>query len=327
MKGFVADENALRIGSYIKNKTTEQRFRRMNLALSNLEEETLPSHDYPTLFIFGLPRSATTLVYQLISQCLELGYVNNLIARFWLAPQYGVALSLTVLGPQTEATFHSDLGKSARPYGPHEFAYFWHHWLKIVDVDDMLAFDQPKSTIDWAALGRTVRNMQDMFGTGIVFKTPHVANHVRAFATAFTMPLFIYIERDPVDVALSILTARIAYYGRPDVWWSTYPPNYRELAELPFAKQIAGQVRCLRTTYEREMRRIPPELVLRLRYSQLCSSPGDVVSMIQERVTATHGVSLERRLVPPERFEFKTRPDILDAQQKAVVAAIVAEEK
>ena len=327
MKGFVSAENDGRIGSYRKDVVSENRFKRMNLALCELEEQSLPRQDYPTLFIFGLPRSATTLTYQLISQCLDLGYVNTLIARFWLSPQHGIALRQAVLGSLPEATFRSDFGKSEGPYGPHEFAYFWHHWLKVVEVDDMLAFGQSRDDIDWAALGRTVRCMQDMFGTGIVFKTPHVANHMRAFAAAFAMPLFIYIERDPTDVALSILGARIAYYGRPDIWWSTHPPNYRKLAVLPFPQQIAGQVHSLRSTYEREMRRLPPELVLRVRYSQLCSSPGDIVTSVQERVAAVHGVTVCERFDSPDCFAFKTRPEVLDASQKAVVTAMMANEE
>lgn len=326
MKGFVAAENALRIGSYRKDEESEERLRHMNLALAALEERAPHPQDYPTLFIFGLPRSGTTLTYQLLTQSLDLGYVNNLIARFWLAPQHGIALSEAVLGSPPEATFRSDFGKSEGPYGPHEFAYFWHHWLKVVDVEDMLAFDQSRDDIDWAALGDTVRCMQDMFGRGIVFKTLHAANHMRAFATTFAMPLFIYVERDPVDVALSLLGTRIAYYGRPDVWWSIYPPDYRELAALPFPQQIAGQVRSLRTTYEREMRRVPPELVLRVHYAELCSSPGEVVALVQDRVAALYGVTVEGHFAPPERFAFKTRPENLDANQEAVVAAMTAHE-
>ena len=190
----------------------------------------------------------------------------------------------------------------------------------------MLKFADEKPGIDWIGLGETVRGMQYMFERGIVFKTSHVAYHLRKFAKIFSKPMFIYVERNPMDVSLSILAARIAIYGRPDVWWSNYPPNYHELAQLPFPQQIAGQVRCLRTTYEQELRRISPELVLRVHYSQLCSSPRKVIAMIQKRVTAIYGVTVDRRLVPPERFEFKTRSEILDADQKAVIAAMMSDE-
>ena len=235
MNGFVVDENARRVGSYKKDERVEGRFLRMNIALSKLEGDSKPQEEYPTLFIFGLPRSATTLTYQLLSQCLEIGYINNLMARFWLAPQYGIALSQSVLGSPRRAEYASDFGKTPGPYGPHEFAYFWHHWLKVTEIDDMLEFGLPRLDIDWTGLRRAVQGMQTIFVSGMVFKTVYALNHIDAFLKTFSMPLFVYVEREPEDVALSILAARHAYYGRSDAWWSTYPPNYHALANLPFA--------------------------------------------------------------------------------------------
>ena len=148
--------------------------------------------------------------------------------------------------------------------------------------------------------------MQEMFGTGIVFKTPYTANHIEDFAKTFSLPLFIYVERDPVDVALSILAARIAYYGRVDSWWSTFPPNYHALANEPFAEQIAGQVHSLRDAYEGATECVPPELVVRLPYPRLCEAPGDVVSTLQTRLADIHGVNvaMAQRTASPVRVPY-----------------------
>lgn len=321
---FVSDENNRRTESYHKDTQMEHRFVRMNVALSHLEEFSSGNADYPTVFIFGLPRSGTTLSHQLIAQCLDLGYINNLIARFWLAPQYGIALSKAVLGPQKNAQFNSNLGQTSDPFGPHEFGYFWNNWLKVRDINDMLAFDNPRPEIDWLELGRTARGMQSMFGSGIVFKTMYAPVHIRQFAKTFSMPLFIYVDRDPVDVALSILAARVAVYGRPDLWWSIYPPNYFSLAELPFHQQIAGQVYSLRETYEKQMKLIPSELSMRLHYSRVCEAPSEVIHDIQIRLAEVYGVDIGERFAPPERFEFRSRPDVLDEDQKAVITEILA---
>ena len=166
--------------------------------------------------------------------------------------------------------------------------------------------------------------MQATFGAGIVFKTPYAANHIANFAKTFSMPLFIYVERDPVDVALSILAARIAYYGRIDNWWSTYPPNYHALENKQFAEQIAGQVHSLCDAYEGAIECVPPEFVVRLEYSRICEAPRDVVSTLQTRLSDIHGVNVAMRNAPPSRFEFHTRPDSLNADQRAVVEAMQA---
>ena len=249
----------------------------MNSALSRLESEPECSIDYPTVFVLGLPRSGTTLLYQLIAQCLNLGYVNNLVARFWLRPEYGIALSQAVLEPLQEASYQSDFGKTKGPHGPHEFSYFWHHWLKIKCVDDMIAYDCCNSKIDWSGLERVVRCMQAMFKSGVVLKAMHALNHMRAFGETFSMPLFVYVERDLSDVALSLLSARRAYYGRADTWWSLYPPNYHKLKTLPFDRQIAGQVHSLKKTHERMIKLVPPEVILRVDYARICEKPDSVV--------------------------------------------------
>ena len=324
MNRTIFQEGDLRIGPYRKDFGDEDIFTRMNTALAALEEVPQSDSSYPTMFIFGVPRSGTTLSYQLIAQCLDIGYVNNLIARFWLAPRQGIALSKAVLGPLPKPRFHSDLGRTSGPHSPHEFSYFWLHWLKMFDVDDMLVFDHPNPEIDWSALGQTVQGMQQMFGTGIVFKTLHAPNHIRSFAKTFSMPLFIYVERDPVDVALSILAARKTIYGRTDVWWSKHSPNYHELAKLPFYQQIAGQVHSLRNIFEKMIELVPSELSMRLHYSRVCDAPDDVIHDIRTRVAEVYGVDIGIRFSPPERFEFRTRPHVLDEDQKAVVSEILA---
>lgn len=318
----VERENRLRTGEYRKDTDVEQRFARMNLALSATRDEFAPCTDYPTLFVFGLPRSGTTLTYQLICQCLEVGYVNNLIARFWLSPLYGIALSQMVIGAPTRTDFNSAFGVTEGPHGPHEFGYFWNHWLRISEIDDMLDFGCRKADVDWAKLGRTVRSMQGMFGSGMVFKTVYAGSYIRAFSETFAMPLFIYIERDPVDVALSILKARVAYYGHAQAWWSTFPPNYPALAGLPFDRQIAGQVHSLRSAYEETMQLVSPERIVRLSYLRLCEDPAGVVSEIRGRIKEAYEVEVETRLDPPGQFKFQTRPEELTGNQRAVMESV-----
>ena len=47
-------------------------YRKERDSYQNLEIE------YPLLFIFGLPRSGTTLISQVIAHCFDVGYINNL---------------------------------------------------------------------------------------------------------------------------------------------------------------------------------------------------------------------------------------------------------
>lgn len=322
MNGFVDAENRKRTAAYRKSAHAEEMFRAMNRALAPLESYEPSPRERPTLFIFGLPRSGTTLAYQLLAQCLDIGYVNNLIARFWQAPLHGIALSQVVLGRPSAAAFDSDFGKTRGPHGPHEFAYFWQSWLGMNSVEDLLRFNAPSSQVDWPALGGVVRCMQDAFDSGIVFKTMYVANHIREFAAAFAQPLFVYVDRDPVDVGLSILAGRKAYYGDPQVWWATYPPDFQSLAELPFAEQIAGQVQSLRATYENALGLLDPSLVLRVGYEALCAEPGKVLDGVRSRLRERYGYDQRISALMPGAFAVQRHLAAGDADQQAVVHAL-----
>ena len=66
--------------------------RRLNTLLSKttlLEdsfENPSPFEGRPIIFVMGLPRSGTTPLVQLLVQKFKLGYVTNLVARFWESP-------------------------------------------------------------------------------------------------------------------------------------------------------------------------------------------------------------------------------------------------
>ena len=206
MNNFIKTDNNLRLKSFKKDEFLEEIFLEMNKKLIKNKIAINHEHNFPTLFIFGLPRSGTTLSYQIISQCLDIGYINNLIARFWLAPEYGIALSK--LFSNDNISYDSNYGKTNNIFGPHEFAYFWHNWLNIKSEDDMLSFDGINENIKWDKLGDSVRSMQNLFNSGIVFKTMFTANYIENFSKTFNNPIFIYLERDIFDVAISILKAK-----------------------------------------------------------------------------------------------------------------------
>jgi Sulfotransferase family len=319
---FIEQESTRRLASYRTDAPILDTLRRMNEALAPIERYAPSGVARPNLFVFGLPRSGTTLVYQLIAYCLDFGYVSNLAARFWLAPLTGVALARTVLGGRRDGSFRSDYGKSLDPAGPHEFSYFWQRWLGVHGVEDMLRFGEAGEGIDWAGLSAVIGSLQDFFGSGLVHKTNFVANFAPGFVRHVPMPLLIYIERDPEAVALSILKARQAYYGGVASWWATYPPSYLEIKDAPFATQIARQVADLRRAYAGVTAALEPGLVLRLSYDALCTNPGAALDEICDRIARRYGVAVGRVNAAPARFERAGRPSARAEEEKAVIAAL-----
>lgn len=294
MSDYITSENEARNKAYQKNKIIQKRLINGNSALERVEEYEWSKIQRPNLFIFGLPRSGTTLLYQTIVKSLDIGYVNNLMARFWRAPLFGATLSKDVLGEDRSIELESVYATTKGPYGPHEFGYFWQHWLNIKNIEDTLDFNKGSVNVKWEQLNNVLGCVQDTFDKGLVFKTMYVANYIREFAQNFSMPLFIYIQRNPADVALSILEGRKAYYGDKSMWWSTFSENYFELEKLPYYKQIAGQVRSLRKTYEESLKLVNPDQVVRINYADLCENPDGLISEIQGRLNNLYGYQQDR---------------------------------
>ena len=316
---FFEVENKSRTQDYMKNVTQEGILANMNDMLSAADPPVSPEYaDLPTLFIFGLPRSGTTLLYQLVANCLDVGYVDNIIARFWLSPHYGIAVSQALQKYKSAPSFKSNLGQSEDVFGPHEFSYFWHHWLCLKEANDLANYGEPSPAVNWPDLQNVLAQMKTAFKRPLLFKTMFAANFAEHFESNIKAPLFIYIERDPVDVALSILEARQKYYGDTATWWATYPPNYKELLSLDVEHQIAGQVISLRDIYLKKLNVLSPERFLHFSYADLCASPQAILKTIQEKIKDTYAYEIGSKSLPPVSFSLSKKQPFDDLGRRVI---------
>jgi LPS sulfotransferase NodH len=323
-EGLVARENRARAEAYRKDEVLERAVLEINEALAPHEPDVRDVPGRPHLFVFGLPRSGTTLLHQVLAWALDVGYVTNVMARFWLAPYAGAIVSRATVADARDGSFASDYGKSYGPAGGHEFAYFWQHWLGVRDVADLLDFGGDSKAADWDGAAAAVRRIAAAFDKPLLFKTNYAGQFLPAFARTFPLPLFVHVRRDPAQVALSILAARHSYYGSADTWWATYPPEYEQLARLPAAEQIAGQVVGLRRAYAAQIAKVPAELTVELDYEELCADPAAAVESIRERSHNVHGTAPARLHDLPANFERAPARAVATDEQRAVVEALTA---
>jgi len=304
MSGFLERENQARTAAYRKDTRLERGLLDVNRTLAAHESAVAPDAGAsPTIFVFGVPRSGTSLTHQLLTLGLDVGYVSNVMARFWLAPHAGAVVSQAVLGETRDESFASDYGYAPNPAGPHEFAYFWLRWLDIDDIHGLLNFSGDSARADWKGAATAVARIRAAFEKPLVFKTSYAGQFLPAFAREFPMPLFIQTQRDPWPVARSILKARRRIYGDTSTWWSTYPPDYLELRDRPAPEQIAGQVAGLRRAYAALSAQVPSDLIIEVSYEEVCDRPAAVIEMVRERCREVHGVAPDLLHPVPARFE------------------------
>ena len=304
-----------------KDPAEESFLEGLNAALGPFEEEgcrDLPER-LPTLHVVGAPRSGTTLLYQVIASGLEIGYVNNLVAAFWLAPVTGVRLSRKLgLDAASGSSFDSSFGRTEGLGEPHEWGYFWNHHLRYPDLAERGPGHE--ELIDWAGLRRVLVNMAEAGGRPMAFKPMLLIWHLEAMLRHMPRTCFVWIRREPRDTALSILRMRRSLLGSYDDWASLRPRD-APAGATPW-EQVAAQVVLLERVLEGAAARLGPDHVLPVRYERLCAEPGAVLREIRDMMGAK---GFAPALRPGEIPAFRERRNpALEAEFGARVDAALA---
>lgn len=281
-------ESGERLPAFRKSVEVEAFWAGVNRCLESFEagegEPEAQGGRFPLIFLAGLPRSGTTLLSQLVSRFLPVGYINNLIAKFWLNPVVGIRLSQEVLGEDARRRIElrSSHGVTGEPWGPHEFGYYWRHWLRLDEAPTHRVPLEILEKIDQAALRRSLNGMAQAFQAPVAFKNIICGLQAGWLSRVRPGSLFVYISREPGAVRRSILRCRGERYGDPGIWWSLKPGDYERMRGLPTPEeQVEAQVAGGAREFEEELSK-PGVQVHRLTYEGLCEDPGRELEGIAE---------------------------------------------
>jgi hypothetical protein len=305
-----------RKGNYAKPKAEEDFLKQLNETLAVKEKElyTNCKINHPFIFIFGLPRSGTTLISQLIAHCMDVGFINNFMARFYLAPVHGIRLSRLIFGNEKKSSFQSDYARTSDLTDIHEFGYFWRYWLKKEMFTGITQAVQIEKEIDWTGLKHTLANMQNEFGKPMVFKNIFGSYHLIKMNKVIEKIIYIYIKRDILDSAISILDARRKYNSNMSTWWSSMPIEYEQLKDLDYWHQIAGQVFFLQRYYENISKKL--NNLITINYYDLTMRPRSVlehISIISEKL---YKQPIDLTNLPIEKFAYRSYEERNEDKEK-----------
>lgn len=301
---------AQRSGAFKKDPREEHFLERMNTALAPLDAEEYQDYPlkHPFFFVIGLPRSGTTFTTQFLAKAFGLSYVNNLAARFYRAPLHGLRLAEATLGSSMEPSFNSNYALTNNLGDIHEFGYFWRHWLHKGDLAAMERLAEDEARIDWAGLRRCLSTLQHHWNHASVFKNIFGSYHLPRLMEALDQKVMVvYIERDELDTAVSIYKAREKYYGPENMekWWSYTPPEVNELLNLNVYDQIAGQITYLKRFYQKSLKALPANRVIRLSYAELMQDPHGMAQGIAKQTEEALEYKLRMNPSLPKAFELR----------------------
>jgi len=253
---------------------------------------------FPIVFIVGVPRSGTTLLYQLIAKFLRVAYITNRMARYWMTPITGAFLSGSI--DRSQIAFDSSYGAGATDISPHEFSWFWQFYGHLHDHDDL--DDEALAAIDWPSIRASLSGLAECSGAPLVLKSLNFADYqILSLHRQFPRAKFIWIERDDVATARSILGVRHARYGDPSIWWSVRPRDFRDWADRPPEEQVAHQLTDIERSIQNAFSSLEPSAATKTSYETLVSSPARVISDLAEflGVDIIDRDSLERLQLTP----------------------------
>ena len=273
-------EPGRRVSEYLKITDDEDFFLRLNAVLQDADlssaGQDIDVSGLPIIYIVGAPRSGTTLLSQIISRYLPVGFINNLIARFWMKPSVGIRLSEVLLGSDArhEISFQSRFGTTKKIQEPHEFGYFWRYWLKLDQAPTHKLSPDLLASLDKEGLKAALeKEMLASFQMPVVFKNVICGLQAAFLTKIHPSSLFIHISRDPFITAASILKSRHERFGSYDTWWSLKPSTWPfPSCENDPAAEVAMQVCECRREIDEELSK-PGVHALRLTYEGLCEKP------------------------------------------------------
>lgn len=221
------------------------------------------------VFIIGAPRTGSTILYEILTNYLDVSYINNFI--FLTRNNYftGFLLSKFFLKDMPHNYFKSKHGNtfSGGLNAPHECGQYWNLCIPV-GIDFIGEEDVNK--YNCGDIKKLTAAITNRFGRPLLFKNLNAGMRIALLTKLFPGCKFIFIKRDPLFTAQSILLGRKKVFGDANKWWSVKPQNYNELKKLPYIEQIVKQVYFIEKQISSDLKKFSaPEKVLNINYEQL----------------------------------------------------------
>lgn len=221
------------------------------------------------VFIIGLPRSGSTVLYQLITDMFDVTYFDNLVNLGRENIHFSVQVSKILFKNRPHRSYTSKYGNTTSEglHAPAEAGPLWYRWFPKDVSEVTMEMMSPKKMRHMKA---TVCSIMKREKKPLIVKNLHMILRMKVLREVFPDARYIYIRRDPLFIAQSI------YLGRQknldDIqaeWWSVPFPGYESLLGAPVEKQIAHQVVELQRIIEHELSMVSKKNIFRLDYESL----------------------------------------------------------
>jgi hypothetical protein len=244
---------------------------------------------YPPIFIIGAPRSGSTLLYQVMTEYYDVGYLSNLHCRFYGAASW-VERLVHPLRWRKPSNFTSRHGVTKGIAAPSECGAFWYRFFRQKPQYIPIEEANPRQL---RRLRGAVRALIHAFDKPILFKNMNCALRLRPTAKMLPEALFIVTQRNLLDNAHSLLEVRKKVHRDYQTWWGMEPPNIDNLTKLSSHEQVVKQVQDIMELIAIESNVFGKNKFFYVDYDLFCKNPQDILNKMDDFFTG-HGIVLRK---------------------------------
>lgn len=237
---------------------------------------------HPVVFVIGAPRTGSTLFNQIITNVFNVNYIDNISHIFYKNLFTGCLISRLLYQDNSHNSFKSYYGRtvSGSLHAPSECGNFWYQWMKQKSFyigKNEFSFD----TI--LKIRKIIVATTNYFSKPFIFTNNNAALRMGLLSEILPEAKFIFIRRDPVTTAQSLINARKAIMGNREIWWSLKPKNYEEIvSKYNYPEQVVHQIHEIENQVYTDAYLFPKENFLEVTYESLCLNIEDVMKQIEQ---------------------------------------------
>lgn len=258
-----------RVGTSALNLANRICYRLDRYAGADADEQISP------LFVVGLPRSGTTLAYEIIVQAFEVNYLSHLFEFMYGLPNLTTRITRNFTAsplPQYKSTY----GHIPGFFSPAENFKFWMRWFP---ENPVLGHYVPSQLLDNRTArdaNRVVGSMTRISGRPYVFKNVYFSLSISSLLKVFPTARILIVHRDLESAAASLYKRRCELQGSRN-WWSIRPPFSNTVQGRDLLEQVAFQ--CVRSEQimQQAVSADSAKRCMIIPYSDICTSPPTVI--------------------------------------------------
>jgi len=220
------------------------------------------------IFILGAPRTGSTILYQLLTQYFDLQYFDNLNHLANENVYFGSWLSSKIFKGKPHNCFKSKHGRTIDGglHAPTEGGQIWQRWLPSYDNYLDVETVSDKQII---LIRKNIYSLINRYNKPLIIKNNYNSLRLKLIKKFSPNAKFIFIKRDPLYTAQSIIIARENIYNDRSMWWSIKPSNYMEIGQLSYVEQVVKQIYYIEKQIHIELKMFDLNNILVINYNDL----------------------------------------------------------